>query len=363
MTAVNGTIGTNGTNGANLPKRDLISIVVPVFNEETNIGPFYDQISSAAKGWDVDIELIFVDDGSTDTSFDILMALRKKDPRVNALRFSRNFGSHAALTAGLRLARGVAAALISVDLQDDPGLIGTFIEEWRKGSHVVWGVRETRDDPWAKTMFANAFYALIRKIALPNYPPKGMDFGLLDRKVIRAFNGFEEANRIVPTLLVWAGFKQTLIPYHRKGRHSGVSKWSFASRIKAAIDITVSFSYLPIRMMSYAGLTASLFGFAYGVFLIINRLLFGGGGAGWPSVMVTVLFLGGMQLTMLGVLGEYVWRTSEQVRRRPLYIVMDQLGLDAEPWSDPREALPPRRSRMSERLAAADGVTTAEGGV
>jgi dolichol-phosphate mannosyltransferase len=176
---------------------------------------------------------------------------------------------------------------------------------------------------------------------------------LLDRKVIDAFNAFEETNRIVPTLLVWAGFKQTLIPYHRRGRHSGVSKWSFGKRIKAAIDITVSFSYLPIRMMSYIGLTASFLGFVYGLFLILNRLLYGGGGAGWPSVMVTVLFLGGLQLTMLGVLGEYVWRISDQVRRRPLYIVMDSLGLE-EPRRNLREALPPRPARLSERSAAAD---------
>lgn len=308
--------------------KQLVSIVVPVLNEETNIEPFYEQLTKAASSWDVDIEILFVDDGCTDTSFEIMSRLRKKDPRVHALRFSRNFGSHAALSAGLRHAKGAAAALISVDLQDDPALIGTFIDEWRKGNHVVWGVRATRDDPWAKTMFANAFYAVIRKLALPNYPPKGMDFGLLDRKVIDAFNGFEEVNRIVPTLLIWAGFKQVLVPYHRKGRLSGVSKWSFAARIKAAVDIIVSFSYVPIRAISYTGLAASFVGFAYGGVLIFNRLANGVGAAGWPSVMVTVLFLGGLQLTMLGVLGEYVWRTSEQVRRRPLYIVMERLGLD-----------------------------------
>lgn len=339
---------------ASAQKRDLVSIVVPVFNEETNIRPFHAELAAAVDSWDVDVEIIFVDDGSSDASFDIMTELREKDPRVHALRFSRNFGSHAALTAGLRFARGAAAALISVDLQDDPALIGRFIDEWRSGNHVVWGVRETRDDPWAKTLFANMFYALIRKIALPNYPPKGMDFGLLDRKVIRAFNEFDEQNRIVPTLIVWAGFRQKLIPYHRKSRRSGVSKWSFGKRIKAAIDITVSFSYLPIRFMSYMGLFASALGFCYGIFLILNRLINGAGGAGWPSVMVTVLFLGGLQLTMLGVLGEYVWRTSDQARRRPLYIVMDYLGLEAEPRSHVREALPPRNAGLPVRSAAAD---------
>ena len=339
-------------------ERELVSIVVPVLNEEMNIGPFYDQLAPAMATWDVDIEIIFVDDGSTDTSFEVMCELRKKDPRVHALRFSRNFGSHAALSAGLQAARGAAAALISVDLQDDPALIGTFIDEWKKGSHVVWGVRATRDDPWAKTMFANAFYAVIRKIALPTYPPKGMDFGLLDRKVVDAFNNFEEANRIVPTLIVWAGFKQVLIPYHRKGRNAGVSKWSFGARIKAAIDITVSFSYVPIRAMSYVGIFASLLGFAYGIFLIINRLVNGAGDAGWPSVMVSVLFLGGLQLTMLGVLGEYVWRTSEQVRRRPLFIVMDRIGIDEEVHPAGIRPLAPRagsRTLGTTTLEARDG--------
>jgi polyisoprenyl-phosphate glycosyltransferase len=307
--------------------RDLISIVVPVFDEESNIVPFYDTLVAAAKRWDVDLEILFVDDGSQDGSFDRILELHRADPRVKALRFSRNFGSHPALTAGFRYATGAAAVLISVDLQDPPDLIGQFIEHWRSGHHVVWGVRQSRQDPWLKKTLANMFYAVIRRIALPTYPPQGMDFGLLDRRVLQAFNQMDEANRLVPALLVWAGFRQALIPYHRAARRSGVSKWPLAKRIKSAIDVAVSFSYAPIRLISYLGIAASLLGFGYGVFVIINRLILGRGGAGWPSVMVTVLFLGGLQLVMLGILGEYLWRTSEQVKRRPLYIVMDTIGL------------------------------------
>jgi len=317
------------------PPGQLLSIVVPVYNEETNIEPFYRQLLGALAEVDMQAEILFVDDGSKDGTHEAIALLAKEDPRVKCLRFSRNFGSHAATTAGLRHARGDAAVFISVDLQDPPELIKAFVERWREGYHVVWGVRESRDDPWSKKTLARLFYALIRRIALPEYPPEGMDFGLLDRQVIDVFNSFEEADRIVPTILVWAGFRQAQIGYHRAARRSGVSKWPLRKRIKSAIDVIVSFSYLPIRFMSYFGMLVSLLGFGYGVFLIGRRLFFGLGEAGWPSVMVTVLFLGGIQLIMLGVLGEYIWRTSAQVRRRPLYIVMERIGFDDKKQGQP----------------------------
>lgn len=308
--------------------RELLSVVVPVFNEETNIRPFWERLSAAAAQWDVDVEVVFVDDGSTDATFKIIEELSAVDGRVKALRFSRNFGSHAALTAGLRHAKGAAAVLISVDLQDSPELIGSFVERWRQGYHVVWGVRESRDDPWLKKFLANTFYGIIRRTALPGYPPQGMDFGLIDRKVIDVFNAFEDVDRIVPTLLVWAGFRQAWIGYHRAARHSGSSKWPFRKRVRAAIDIVVSFSHQPIRFMSYIGVLASFLGFLYGIYLIIAYYFYGLQETGFRSVMVAVLFLGGLQLIMLGVLGEYIWRAAAQVRRRPLFIVMEKLGFD-----------------------------------
>jgi glycosyltransferase involved in cell wall biosynthesis len=326
------------------PREDLISIVVPVFNEEANIRPFHEALVAAIDAVEADFEIIFVDDGSSDETFSLIRELSERDRRVKALHFSRNFGSHPALTAGLRYAAGAAVVMISVDLQDPPGLIRTLIDRWREGFHVVWGVRETRDDPWAKKTFASLFYALIRRIALPDYPRQGMDFGLLDRKVVEAFNSFQEANRIVPTLLVWAGFRQTQIPYHRSARRAGKTKWSFGKRIKAAIDIIVSFSYLPIRFMSYLGLMISVLSFAYALYLVVRKIFFDLGGPGWASTMVAVLFLGGLQLTMLGVLGEYIWRTTEQVRGRPLYIILDQVGFDRE--ERPHETLAPGVHRV-----------------
>lgn len=302
----------------------LVSIVVPVFNEEVSIGPFYAALESALGRIDADFEILFVDDGSTDSSYRILTELVRKDPRVRAVRFSRNFGSHAALTAGLHECRGDAAVMISVDLQDPPDLIAEFVRTWREGYDVVWGVRGTRDDPWSKALLARTFYGLIRKMAFANYPAEGMDFGLIDRKVINILNNLPEANRFVFALIVWSGFRQTSIHYHRGARKLGVTKWPLGKRIKSALDVIVSFSYLPIRFVSYMGIFVSFASFLYGAFLIVRRVFFGLGGAGWPSIMVAVLFLSGVQLIVLGVLGEYIWRTSDQVRGRPLYIVMER---------------------------------------
>jgi polyisoprenyl-phosphate glycosyltransferase len=311
-----------------MPAQPLISVVVPVYNEEENIRPFHDELTRAVDGLPAGFEIIFVDDGSSDHTFETIQELQGQDPRVRALRLSRNFGSHPALTAGLKHARGEAAVMISVDLQDPPELIGKFLERWREGYHVVWGVRRSRDDPWGKKLLAKAFYKLVRRIVLKDYPPEGMDCGLLDRKVIDAFGAFSEVSRIVPTLIVWAGFRQAQVDYHRRQRHSGKSKWPVGKRLKAAIDIIVSFSYLPIRLMSYLGLAIGISSFVYGLALIVRRVIWGLGGPGWASLMVAIGVLGGMQLVMLGILGEYIWRTSEQVRARPLYIVMEQIGFE-----------------------------------
>lgn len=308
----------------------LCSVVVPCYNEEINVEPFYNALTSVIDGLGFGTEIIFVDDGSSDHTPDIIRALVQKDERVKLLQFSRNFGSHAALSAGLHWATGDFAVMISVDLQDPPDLIPNLIEKWQEGFHVVWAVRSDRDDPIISKMLASAFYNLFRRIALPDYPPSGMDFGLLDRRVLDAFKKCHELNHLVTGMIVWLGFRQTQVPYNRKGRHAGASKWSLANRIKKAVDGIVSFSYLPIRVTSYIGFTVCLTSFLYGLFIIIRRLFFGLGETGWPSVMVVVLFLGGIQLITLGILGEYFWRGMEQAKGRPMYVIMEQLGFDKE---------------------------------
>ncbi|MCP3958323.1 MAG: glycosyltransferase family 2 protein [bacterium] len=320
--------------------RKLLSVVIPVYNEETNIRPFYDRLIGAIKPLEIDAEIIFVDDGSSDRSPELIAELSQEDPRVRALILSRNFGSHPALSAGLHHANGDAAVLISVDLQDPPELITTLVERWREGYHVVWGVRESRDDPWMKKTLARLFYSVVRRIALPQFPPQGLECALWDRKVLNVLDRFPEVNRSLHMLVVWSGFRQTRVPYHRHARHSGVSKWPIRRRLNQAIDVFVAFSNTPIRMISYLGITISLLSFLYATFLLAARLLRGVGESGWPSLMVAILFLGGVQLVMLGILGEYLWRTSDQVRGRPLFIVMEEIGFDGaanRPSPPPRE--------------------------
>ena len=305
-----------------------VSIIIPVYNEETNIRPFFEALTAAIDGLSHTFEIIFVDDGSTDSSFRQMKELAEKDARVKILRFCRNFGSHPALSAGLRYASGEAMIMMSVDLQDPPNLIAPLLQRWKEGYYIVWGVRESREDPWLKKTLATLFYALIRRIALPTYPSQGIDFGLLDRKAVEVLNRSEESNRYIHSLLIWAGFPQSEIPYCRQERLSGRSKWSLAKRVKSAIDVIVSFSYFPIRFISYVGITVSFLSFLYAFELVMERVLFGKGIGGWPSLMVTILFLGGLQLTMMGVLGEYIWRGTDQVKKRPQYIVMNTVGFD-----------------------------------
>lgn len=308
--------------------KSLCSIVVPVYNEESNIRLFYDALTGVIDQVDTRAEIIFVDDGSTDRTYEAVTELAHQDGRVRCLRFSRNFGSHAAVMAGLRHAAGDAVIMISVDLQDPPELIPELIARWRDGFQVVWAVREGRDDPLLKKGFAAVFYWLFRRIALPEYPASGMDFGLFDRRIVEKLGSLNELNHFITAMVVWLGFRQTQLFYHRRARFSGQSKFSLGKRIKGAIDAIVSFSFFPIRLISYAGLLVSLASFLYAGFVVVRQLVFGLGGPGWPSLMVAVLFLGGLQLTMLGILGEYIWRVTEQVRGRPLYIVMEATGFD-----------------------------------
>lgn len=304
------------------------SVVVPVYNEEVNIFPLYEALTAAVSDLDVEWEFIFIDDGSRDSTVRCVLDLNEKDPRVKLLRFSRNFGSHAALSAGLKNAEGEAAIILSADLQDPPELISTLLEKWREGYEVVWAVRESRADPFTKKFLATLFYRIFRKVALPNYPEEGMDFGLFDRKVLDVLRDLTEHNHFVTAMIVWAGFRVAHIPYQRRARHAGESKWSVSKRIKAAIDAIISFSYFPIRLIAYLGMAVSAFSLLYAVYIVLRRVLFNLGGEGWPSVMVAVLFLGGVQLITLAVLGEYLWRVAEDAKSRPLYIIAERFGFD-----------------------------------
>jgi dolichol-phosphate mannosyltransferase len=310
----------------------LVSVVVPALNEEENVKPFYEAVKGVTDSLgSFEWELLFVDDGSTDDTVARLQALRERDSRIRVVQLSRNFGSYAALKAGFDHARGDAVITISADLQDSPELFTTFVEKWRQGYHIVWGVRAQRDDPWAKKMLAALFYRLIRRLALPGLPEEGMDCGLFDRKVVDAFRSVTDKSTITFMTIYWMGFKQASVPYHRQRRRFGESKWPFRKRMRAAIDVITAFSFLPMRLASYLGLAVSVASFLGAVVVLFNRLVLRIGEFGWPSLMIVILFLGGVQLIMLGVIGEYLWRISLEVRGRPEYVVMNQIGFDRDP--------------------------------
>jgi dolichol-phosphate mannosyltransferase len=304
---------------------------VPAMNEEENVAPLYEAIRSVTDGLaTLDWEFLFVDDGSTDGTLAQLLALRGRDPRIRILQLSRNFGSYAAIKAGFDHARGDACITISADLQDPPELFGSLTAKWGENYHVVWGVRERRDDPWTKKWAARLFYWLVRRLALADLPEHGMDCGLFDRRVVDAFRQVRDQNSITFMTIYWMGFRQARVPYRRRARRFGRSKWPIRRRVDAALDVITGFSYLPVRLASYVGLLVSAAALVGGAIVVFNRLVLGVGGLGWPSLMVTLLFLGGIQMLMLGVIGEYLWRISSEVRTRPQYIVMETFGFERD---------------------------------
>jgi len=307
----------------------LISIIVPAMNEQDNVQPFYDATKAVTDSLsDFEWEIIFVDDGSTDSTVERILDLREKDPRVCVLQLSRNFGSYAAIKAGFDYMRGDACITISADLQDPPDLFRSFTARWQEGHHIVWGVREQRDDPWSKRVMANLFYRLIRRLALADLPKHGMDCGLFDRRVVDTFRQIRDKNSITFMTIYWMGFRQARVPYRRQSRRFGTSKWPVGKRIKSALDVITAFSYLPVRITSYLGLLISIIALVGVVIVLFNKLVLGIGGWGWPSLMITMLFLGGVQMLMLGIIGEYLWRINSEVRVRPQYIVMKEFGFD-----------------------------------
>jgi glycosyltransferase involved in cell wall biosynthesis len=305
----------------------MCSVVVPVYNERDNVRAMYQALYQVAGGEpSLDWEFLFVEDGSTDDTFTILADLNCTDPRVKIVRLSRNYGSHTGAAAGLQFASGHAAVIMAGDLQDHPREIPRFLAKWREGFHVVWGVVATRHDSRLDRLLSAMFSGLIRRVALPAYPRGTGSFCLLDRKVIDALSGFPERNRLTSGLILLAGFRQTEIQYDRLERHSGVSKWSLRRKIKLTIDTVVSFSSLPMRLTSATGITIAALSFIFAAYVALDTLINGRAPEGWTTIIVLVLLLGGLQLVVLGMMGEYLWRVCEETRRRPLFLVQELTG-------------------------------------
>lgn len=309
----------------------ILSIVTPAYNEEKNLPVFYVSLKESLKDIGMKWEWIIVDDHSSDETFSVASKMSESDPRIRVFRLSRNFGSHMAIKCGLSHAQGVCAAGLAADLQDPPEFVPTLLESWRKGNQVVWAVRQSHQgETWLTRACSRFYYIIMRKlVGLKEMPKLGADFFLIDRKVIDAFLKFEEKDSSIFLTLTWLGFKQDYLVYDKRPRGSGQSGWTIAKKVKLAIDSIISHSYTPIRAFSLVGFFIACCGFAYAIVLLFNALFKVTPVQGWASLMVVILIIGGLQMLMLGVLGEYLWRTLEHSRKRPTYLIEAQTDVDS----------------------------------
>jgi len=304
-----------------------LSIVVPVYNEEGNLHALYDRLSAVLKNQNLSYEIIMVDDGSTDRSLEKMSELNRKDQRIKVISFSKNFGHMIALSAGLDHAAGDAVITLDADLQHPPELIPKLIEKWKAGAEVVNTLRkETRGAGAFKNISAGLFYWLINKIARINLPPSAADYRLLDRKVVETIKQVHERSRFLRGLISWVGFKQEFIEYQADPRFAGKTKYSIGRMISFALDGITSFSSFPLRLSTYLGLMVAFLSFLYILYAVYVRIFTQQAIEGWASVLVTVLFIGGIQLIFLGIIGEYLSRVYEETKGRPLYIISQKIG-------------------------------------
>ncbi|MCS6839716.1 MAG: glycosyltransferase family 2 protein [Roseiflexus sp.] len=309
-------------------ERPTFSIVAPVYNEEVLLPEFYRRVVAAIEPLGEPFEIILVNDGSRDRSLQIMLELHERDPRVKVINFSRNFGHQIAITAGTDYARGKAVVVIDSDLQDPPEVIVDMIARWREGYQLVYGVRSEREGETVfKLATASLFYRLIRKITSVDIPVDTGDFRLMDRKVVDALKSMREHHRFMRGLSVWVGFKQTGITYKRDARKAGVTKYPLRKMLKFAMDGITAFSYLPLQLATYVGFSVAALGLL-GIIAVIFLRLLGNELLGQATTLVAVLFMGGVQLVFLGIIGEYLGRIYDEVKQRPLYIVADAIGFD-----------------------------------
>jgi glycosyltransferase involved in cell wall biosynthesis len=312
--------------------RRSLAVVVPMLNEEQGLARLVERLRATLDGLDLDWEVIFVDDGSTDGTLAELRATNARDPRFKAIALSRNFGKEIAIAAGLSYVKTDAAVLMDADLQHPPELIGKFVEHWCQGFDIVYAQRADRAaDSTFNRWAARAFYATFRHLSGTTLPEGAGDFRLLDRKAVDAMNRMRERNRFNKGLFAWMGFKAKGVPYHVAPRPGGASRWRPGQLFRFGIDGLTAFTTIPLRVWSYLGVAISLFAVGYAVVVTIQTLLWGTDVPGYPSLIVSVMFFAGVQLISLGVIGEYLGRMYEEVKGRPLFLVTEELGLERAP--------------------------------
>ena len=320
-------------------KQKLISIIVPAYNEEEVLELFHDRISEVLEtlstyAW----EIIFINDGSTDATQAKIDALQKRDPRIASIVLSRNFGKEIAMTAGLDHAKGDAVVIIDADLQDPPELMADFIREWNNGFDVVYGRRTHRDgESWAKKATAHYFYQVIGKLSKVQIPANTGDFRLMSRRAVDALLQLREHHRFMKGLFAWVGYPATAVDYRRPPRAAGTTKFNYWKLWNFALEGITSFTILPLKLATYLGIFIALFSVLAGIWIILKTLMWGEGVAGYPSLIVTILFFGGVQLFFIGVIGEYLGRIYNETKARPLYVVQNVSPSNA------KESLPPEQ--------------------
>jgi polyisoprenyl-phosphate glycosyltransferase len=328
-----------------LPTPEL-SVVVPVYNESANIEPLCDRLVPILERVAASWEVVFVDDGSEDNTLSAIRARNAAEPRIGAVSFSRNFGKEVAIAAGLDHARGRAVVIMDADLQHPPEVIERFVARWREGYVMVYGQRTSRADESAvKRGFARLFYRLFDSFTHMHLPEGAGDFRLIDARGVEVLRGLSERSRFSKGLYAWIGFKTIGIPFVVEERRHGATKWSFRTLFRFAFDGITAFSTVPLRVWTYLGGLISVLAIAAAAYFAVRTLLFGVDVAGYPSLIVSITFLGGVQLMSLGIIGEYIGRIFAEVKRRPLYVVAERIG-------DTAEASPPEIIRDERRAAA-----------
>ena len=308
-------------------QKKILSIVSPVYNEAENLGEFYSRVINATDNLNLEIEIIYINDGSQDSTIDIITKQRQIDNRITIIDLSRNFGKEIALTAGLDYSSGEAVIVIDADLQDPPELIPKLVEKWREGYDVVNAKRiKRKGESLLKKVMSYIYYRLLFYLSDINVPRDTGDFRLLNKNALDALLKLREKHRYMKGLFVWVGFKQKEIEYEREARFKGKTKWGFFSLFNLAFDGLTSFSIMPLRLASTIGFLAALIGFFYGAVIVFKTLFFHEPVAGFTSLVVLVTFFGGIQLLSIGIIGEYIGRIFNETKNRPLYVVKNIQG-------------------------------------
>jgi glycosyltransferase involved in cell wall biosynthesis len=307
---------------------DLITFVIPVYNEEENISEMYRRLNQVADTLETQVEFVLVDDGSRDRSLEMIRHLHDRDPRVRYVSFARNFGHQTAVTAGLRNAEGNAVVVMDADLQDPPELVPKMVEKWKAGYHVVYAQRTARkEEGAAKKFFAYCFYRFLRVLTDVDIPSDTGDFCLMDRKVVDVLNSFPERGRYLRGLRTWVGFRQTAVKFEREARYAGDVKYTFRKSLRLAVDGIISFSRVPLRMASYMGLLAGVAALLMIIIVVYWRIFYPSATLiGYTIITAAIFFFGAVQLLCLGILGEYLGRIYEEVKGRPIYTVQEISG-------------------------------------